>query len=488
MATLETVRDEADLTLEKLSELLAAAELQYSLKNYDDAADLYSKATEVQSHLNGEMAPENADLYFRYGRCLYKVAVAKSDVLGGRVAGEEKTAKKSKKQEQNGSGKGKEVLSSGEQEPTEEAVEENKAEARDQTVQNKPFFQITGDENWDTDSDEEDDEAAAEAFEEEDDFSNAYEILEMARCSLEKQLEVLQSGARDTTDDKGKGKAPAHDLDPEERKVLEKLAETRHLQAEIGLENENFVEAVSDFRAALEIKQKLYPEENTVIAEGHYMLSLALEFGSMTEVRKAQAQAEANGGKVNPKDAKVDEDMRADAAAQMEKAIASCNLRITKTEAELPTATPEQVADLEQRMRDVQEMVKEMEDRLAELRAPAISLSAPSNNAAGSAPGLDASNPIAGVLSELLGQPSEQERKELEGKLKGASDISGLIKRKKPAAADANGGASSTSISAAESAAAASKKDDAGLKRKTDDVEGAAADAGAKKVKIDDEA
>ncbi|KAK8151062.1 hypothetical protein IWX90DRAFT_134441 [Phyllosticta citrichinensis] len=482
MATLETIRDKSDHSQDKLSALLAAAELQYRLKNYDEAADIYSKATEVQVQLNGEMAPENAELYFRYGRCLYKVAVAKSDVLGGRVASEEKPAKKPKKQQKNGDGnaKAEEALPGGEQKLAEEVVEavveENvgKADSNDQTVENKPFFQITGDENWDTESDEEDEEAEADALEEEDDFSNAYEILDVARCLLEKQLEALQTSARDTTGDKGKGKGPAKELDPEERKVLEKLAETRHLQAEIGLENENFVEAVNDFRAALDIKQKLYPEESSVIAEGHYFLSLALEFGSMTEVRKAQAQAEANGGKVNPKDAKVDEDMRADAAAEMEKAIASCNLRITKTEAELPNAAPEEAADLRQRVLDVKEMVKDMEDRLAELRAPAISLSAPSNPAG--AP--DASNPIAGVLSELLGQPSEQERKELEGKLKGASDISSLIKRKKPAPA-ANGG-----DSAAKPADAAAS---AGSKRKNDDAEmkDAAADE-AKKAKVDE--
>ncbi|KAK7529114.1 hypothetical protein IWX49DRAFT_614903 [Phyllosticta citricarpa] len=482
MATLETVRDESDYSQDKLSELLAAAELQYSLKNYDEAADIYSKATEVQVHLNGEMAPENAELYFRYGRCLYKVAVAKSDVLGGRVAGEEKPAKKPKKQQKNGDGNTKveEKLPNGEQKLAEEVVEavveerDGKADTTDQTVENKPFFQITGDENWDTESDEEEEEAEAEALEEEDDFSNAYEILDVARCLLEKQLEALQSSARDKTGDKGKGKAPAKEFDSEERKVLEKLAETRHLQAEIGLENENFVEAVSDFRAALDINQKLYLEDSSVIAEGHYFLSLALEFGSMTEVRKAQAQAEANGGKVNPKDAKVDEDMRAEAAAEMEKAIASCKLRITNTEAELPSAEPEKAADLRQRMLDVKEMVTDMEDRLAELRAPAISLSAPSNPAG--AP--DASNPIAGVLSELLGQSSEQERKELEGKLKGASDISGLIKRKKPAADAANGDNKTAKMDAATSTGSKRKNDDA-------EMEDAAADE-AKKAKVDE--
>ncbi|KAK5016962.1 hypothetical protein LTR60_002150, partial [Cryomyces antarcticus] len=80
----------------RLANMVASATQQYSLKNYDAAADFYSEATELQAIVNGEMSPENADLLYAYGRCLYHVAVSKSDVLGGKVAGE-KGADKPKK-------------------------------------------------------------------------------------------------------------------------------------------------------------------------------------------------------------------------------------------------------------------------------------------------------------------------------------------------------------------------------------------------------
>ncbi|KAK0660360.1 hypothetical protein DIS24_g3326 [Lasiodiplodia hormozganensis] len=459
----------------RLEELLAAANLQYSLKNYNGAADIYSEAAQVQEQLNGEMAPENADLLFRYGRCLYKVAIAKSDVLGGRVASEEKPAKKQKGKPAAAS------LPSQDEKLAEEVVEAAVEEKdgvkpeKEPTVESKPFFQIVGDENWDTESDEEDG-GEEEGGEEdpEDDLATAYEILDVARVLLSRQLEALQNSVRDTSDGgKGKGKAPATELDPEERKVMEKLADTHDLQAEIGLENENFVDAVSDFRAALALKEKYLAKESSLIAEAHYKLSLALEFQSMTKVREAQAQAEASGGKVNPEEAKVDEDMRAEAAKEMEKAIESCRLRVSKEEEAFASVAADKAEEAKAQITDVKEMIEDMENRLTELRGPAISLSAPSNPA-----GADPSNPLSGILGELLGQAPAEERAEQKKKIEGASDISGLVKRKKPAAASGSAGGASKNDKGPEAASSA-----VGTKRKSEAPEDSAVE---KKAKVED--
>ena len=71
----------------QLEQLKASATQQYSLKNYGAAAEFYSEAAEVQDQVNGEMSPDNSDLLYQYGRCLYHLGVSKSDVLGGKVAG-----------------------------------------------------------------------------------------------------------------------------------------------------------------------------------------------------------------------------------------------------------------------------------------------------------------------------------------------------------------------------------------------------------------
>src|SRR5436305_3032522 len=71
----------------QLTDLVARATAKYAIKDYEPAAELYSQATALQAEINGEMALENADLLYSYGKCLYFVAVSNSDVLGGTAAG-----------------------------------------------------------------------------------------------------------------------------------------------------------------------------------------------------------------------------------------------------------------------------------------------------------------------------------------------------------------------------------------------------------------
>ncbi|KAF2083739.1 hypothetical protein K490DRAFT_69489 [Saccharata proteae CBS 121410] len=438
---MQTVPEDTPLP-DKLSELVAAANLQYSLKNYDAASEIYSRAAELQDEQNGEMAPENGELLYLYGRCLYQVAIAKSDVLGGRVASEEKPKKKSKGTSASADkSKTEDVLPDAEQKTADEVVEaagdEKKPETKEESAENKPYFQIIGDDNWDTESEDADGaEDGEQAAEDEDDLAIAYEILDSARVLLTRQLEAIQNTPKDVSGTgKGKGKesATSETLDPEERKLMERLADTQDIQAEIGLENEVFAEAVTDFRSSLELKQKIYPKESELIAEAHYKLSLALEFESMKAVREAQAAAEASGGNVKEGDAKVDEAMRADAAKQMELAIESCKLRMAKEEKALPSATGDAAEKVQKQLQDVKELVEDMENRLTELRGPAITLTQPDKTGA-----FDPTNPLATIVQELLGgQAPAKEKAEQKAKIEGASDISGLVKRKKPAAAAA---------------------------------------------------
>ena len=79
--------------LARLDDMKARATLKYAVKDYNAAAELYSEATELQAELNGEMSSQNAELLYNYGRCLYHVAVKNSDVLGTKVAGEQREEK-----------------------------------------------------------------------------------------------------------------------------------------------------------------------------------------------------------------------------------------------------------------------------------------------------------------------------------------------------------------------------------------------------------
>lgn len=141
-----------------LADLCAQGTAKYARKQYEEAADLYARASELQAELNGEMSAENAEVLFLYGRSLFKVGQSKSDVLGGRASGEQKKT--------NGSSKSKNAAAQKEEPKTES---ENITEAGLTIIAGqsedaipadgeakKPLFQFTGDENFEDDSDDED--------------------------------------------------------------------------------------------------------------------------------------------------------------------------------------------------------------------------------------------------------------------------------------------------------------------------------------------
>ncbi|KAI9749280.1 MAG: hypothetical protein M4579_006929 [Chaenotheca gracillima] len=439
----------------QLTHLIAQATREYSSKNYSAASDLYAQASELQAELNGETSTDNAELLYLYGRSLYQVGVSQSDVLGGNASSEkeEQPAKERKKKREDG-GKG-EALASEEQRVAEEVVTkvvEDKGAlppAQESSTgpsdTNKPLFQFTGDENWDDSEDDEEgdgdegDAGAAEGEEEEDDLTAAWNVLDLAHVLFERKLQ-------EASEEEGKGKGKGDS--PEVKHIKERLADTHDLLAEISLEGERFPAAVTDFRASLLLKHELYPIESSLIAEGHLKLSLALEFASMTVAREEGAEAEPGA------EAQVDEAGRSEAAKEMEAAISSCRLRVQKEETSLSAAESASQIDEEKAnttrksIADVKEMIADMEQRLTDLRAPPVSVEAALSGPAG-AP--DGSNPMSGILGSILGESPSEQKTRLEGAMKDAKDLTGLVKRKKPTpasvgAANANGGTSSNGV------------------------------------------
>lgn len=432
-------REEAQANLARLQ---AAATKEYSLKNYAAASEFYSQASELQELLNGEMSLDNADLLYQYGRCLYHLAVSKSDVLGNKVAGSGEPQKK-KRKTKTAAGTS-DALKDGDQKMAEEVVEavvdEKDGSATKNETANKPFFQITGDENW-TDSEDEGDDAEddGEEEEEDDDFAIAYEILDIARVLLTRKLDTIPQHL----DGKGKGKATLVE-NPEARTVMDRLADTHDLQAELSMENENFPEAVAEGRSALELKQKLYPLESSLLAEAHFKLALAMEFASVTTTN---AEAVEQGAQ---KEEIVDEDLRKEAVTHMESAIESCRLRVEKEESTLSSHPADKQEAKKKEIKDVKEMMSEMEQRLIDLKTPVVA----------------AENPLRGILGGMLGETPTDQKQRIAEATANANDLSGLTKKKKKV------------VTPAAAAGPASK-------RKLEDEE--VQDASSKKAKVEDE-
>ncbi|KAJ9258712.1 hypothetical protein DTO271D3_519 [Paecilomyces variotii] len=404
----ETKQEETPEQLRaQLANLTERANAREALKDYNTAAELYSQAMEIQAQLNGEMSPENADLLYAYGKSLYNVAVSKSDVLGTKVAGKAADSEPAPAQPSNKSGS----KSTGQGATQKGATGET---GQTKTEENRPYFQFTGDENFDVSDSEEGEDAENEGpDEEEDDFANAFEVLDLARVLVLRKLEDVENK------DSSSGKSA--DMPPEVKTLKERLSDIHDLQAEISLEAERFADAVSDLRAALELKESLFPFEDPTVAECHYKLSLALEFDS---VHKAE------DGTVSEDQSGADTEKREEAIKHMEKAIESCKVRMAKEQSKLDNGEvtdEDKVAAAKRKIGNVKEIVADMEQRLLDLRRGPVS--AAQN---------DDLNPLNGLLGQILGQAPEQQKAKLEEAVKNANDLSSFVKKKKqPAPAPA---------------------------------------------------
>ncbi|KAG5968460.1 hypothetical protein E4U57_006006 [Claviceps arundinis] len=458
-------RDEDPQSIKvSLADLSARGTALYAQRQYEDAAEVFSQASVLQAELNGETAPENAEILFHYGRSLFKVGQSKSDVLGGPAAVEKKPsapakakAKASGKTEVQTSVKSGVSVASNDPDRSENASEkkdgESPATKASGTEEKKALFHFEGDENFDHSSDEEQEEEPEEEEEDEDDLATAFEILDLARVCYEKQLEQLNSES-----DSSKGKEVANDS-PAIRHIKERLADTHDCLSEISLESERYPNAIEDGRVSLNYKLQLYPEESEIIAEAHYKLSLAMEFASVT--------MSDDDGK-NAKREEMDQGLRDEAIKEMELAIKSFKLKMQNKEVEVATmASPEDNDITRKAITEMKELIADMEQRLLDLRQDPVN----ADDLLGSE-----SLPLGSILGGTLGESAADTQARVEEAKKKATDLTGLVRKKKPAATEEP----SKSTAAATDASAST-----GEKRKAEEDASVAAES-PKKSKVDE--
>ncbi|KAF4979824.1 hypothetical protein FZEAL_4040 [Fusarium zealandicum] len=391
-----------------LADLCAKGTALYAQKNFEDAAEVFSRASILQADINGETASENAEILFHYGRSLFKVGQSKSDVLGGPAA-DDKQKKKA-----NTESKAKKPTPTEAGKVTQEGVaivadQKDGEAAKGDSDAKKPLFQFTGDENFDESDEEEGPAEGEEEEEEEDDLATAFEILDLARVCYVKRLEHLDQEEKEGDKDKDAAEGDS----PTVRHVKERLADTHDALAEISLENERYPNAIEDGRTSLKYKMELYPEESEIIAEAHFKLSLALEFASVT--------TPGDDGS-NAKREDMDQSLRDEAVKEMELAIKSSKLKLQNKEVELATmASPEDNELARKSIQEMKEVIGDMEQRLVDLRNDPID--------AKGLLGADA-DPLGGILGAAIGESAAETKARVDEAKKTATDLSGLIRKK----------------------------------------------------------
>lgn len=203
-----------------LADLSAKAAALFAHKKFEEAAEVYAQAAEMQAEMNGEMSPDNAEILFLYGRALFKVGQSKSDVLGNKApeATKPKPAKKPKATNGESSAEAK--------------VEDAAADA---VKDKKPLFSFEGDENFEGSDEDEDSDEGDDEDDDDDDMATAFEILDLARVMYEKKLDATNAEAEAETD---KEVEATEGGSPAVRHIKERLGDTHALLAEISLENE----------------------------------------------------------------------------------------------------------------------------------------------------------------------------------------------------------------------------------------------------------
>lgn len=150
-----------------LADLSAKGTALFAQRRYEEAAEVFSEASSLQAEINGETAPENAEILFHYGRSMFKVGQSKSNVLGAAAPVEKKTggAKPTNGKPTSQTQPEEAIVGSARESDSATAVQqiasvtgEKNETTGDGTTANKPLFQFTGDENFD-DTDDEGDEA-----------------------------------------------------------------------------------------------------------------------------------------------------------------------------------------------------------------------------------------------------------------------------------------------------------------------------------------
>lgn len=396
----------------RLSELIKRALAKEAVKEFSSAVELYSLAAELQAKLNGEMAVENADLLFLYGKSLYNLAISNSDVFGSKMSTDIKGAH----QEYCGSkiDHGNMISSKGIVPETAHELDEARP-VENESIESQPCFQFLGDENSDTDS--EDDEGPDDGKDAEsvgNELANAYEVLDLARILLKKKLDLISQGPYN---------------EGESKHIQRRLADTYDLQAEISLEGERFADAVADLQVSLDLKAGVLSFDDPSMAECHYKLSLALEFNSI-----ACQPKEIDNRKICESEA-----LRKQAEIHMERAIQSCKLRFSNERATSNSSTHNQRTSIEKhKSSDLEDIILDMEQRVSSVvcifivlfRANDILQLSELQQPLTRGRLVDENKALKSIINEAFGTTITGNTSAFEEVKRNANDLSKLVKRK----------------------------------------------------------
>ncbi|EPY49484.1 NASP family CENP-A chaperone [Schizosaccharomyces cryophilus OY26] len=347
---------------ESIEKFITQGNMAYAQKDYESAVEKYSQALMESEKIYGSDSLENRNILWLYGKSLFQVAVANSQVLGNAVdpdEGAEGEEDENKQPETIGS-----FSFTGQKMENRYHVPETSEQA-DTSARSQDRKEEGG-------SPEE-----QEQEQDEDDFSVAWEVLDLTRVMQTKAIEEH----------------------PESSDEKLRLADILDLLGELSLEIENFAQAAEDLESALHWKVQVYKEGNTLLSEAHYKLALALEFADPSDHSTKDRARE-----------------HVEMAAEILRGI------LEQRKSEEKDNKGKEREGVEQPMgssiNDLQEMLSELEQKADDLKHGAPSLEE------AVATKMHESSLLSGNDGNLASAVADA--------LKNANDLGGLVKRKRP--------------------------------------------------------
>ncbi|RKP07983.1 hypothetical protein THASP1DRAFT_30202 [Thamnocephalis sphaerospora] len=331
----------------------------FALAQYEDAVQEYGQASQLLGEHFGQDAPECADVLLLYGKALLHNAVQQNGVLGSQAG---KAAASAEEQEEEMAQSAMPALAKilqflgepdmdGDDAQEDEEIVDTGEGSADATGSKEPEDQ--DDDNDDDDDDDDDDEDGGDGEEGEegeeedgeaqdepgDDFGMAWEILDLAR--------VIYS--RQSTE-----------------QAKEKLGEVYMLLGDVSLESENFEQAVQDYGEALQIKTKLYANDDRRLAEAYYKHALSFEYTNKKDQAVEQLGAVADVLRRRLKLLRQEEEEK-EAAASTDK-----GKQPADADAEPPTPSDK---SNQAETADLQGLLTDIEAKIEDLRQKTVSVS-----------------------------------------------------------------------------------------------------------------
>ncbi|XP_078264079.1 nuclear autoantigenic sperm protein isoform X2 [Rhinoraja longicauda] len=208
--------------------LLGAGKRHMVMEDFAAAVNAFQDACRLLSTTHGEVADQCGEAYFCYGKALLELARMERGVLGNALQGVPgEDVDDDDDDEETATAEGPKIESAANMDG---ACAADTSEAEDENE----------------DSVEKDGES-----EEVDNLQLAWEMLELAKVIFKRQ----------------------------EAKEIQLCAAQAYLKlGEVGIESENYIQAIEDFNECLNIQQKHLDPHNRLLAETHYQLGLAYSF------------------------------------------------------------------------------------------------------------------------------------------------------------------------------------------------------------------